>query len=152
MKKELTDHKCDNCGKLFTIKAHLDTHIRTIHEGEKRFTCDSCGRAFTDSGNLKRHIIAIHEGKKCKTCNEQFSTAQFLINHISAVHKSKNVSIDRSIKCDFCSTHFFSAPALKMHVCKSQVSNITNVKNELQNNAHEYNSLQFIAMQYQDID
>ena len=143
---------------MFTNPFHLKNHIRTIHDGEKRFKCNSCQRAFTDSGNLKRHVIAIHEGKICKTCNEEFSTAQFLINHISAVHKIKKESNDRSVKwymakCESCKTKFSSVLAMKMHACnKEQVSGITNVKNGIQKNAQKYNSLQFIAMQYQDIE
>ena len=87
---------------------------------------------------------------QCGTCDEEFSTAQFLINHISAVHKIKKEPTDRSIKCDFCNTKFSAALALKMHVCKGH--QVSNIKNELQNNDPKYNSLQFIAMQYQDIN
>ena len=53
-------------------------------------------------------------------------------------------------KCESCKTKYSSVLAMKMHVCKDQVSGIANSKNGLQKNAQKYNSLQFIAMQYQD--
>ena len=40
--------KCDDCGKMFSKKGHLDRHVRTIHMGIKDNSepCPYCGKVF----------------------------------------------------------------------------------------------------------
>jgi uncharacterized Zn-finger protein len=40
--------KCDDCGKMFSKKGHLDRHVRTIHLGIKDNSepCPYCGKVF----------------------------------------------------------------------------------------------------------
>ena len=57
--------KCEECGKVFSKKGHLDRHVRTIHQGVKDESepCPHCGKVFTTKSSLEPHIEAVHKGK-----------------------------------------------------------------------------------------
>lgn len=40
-------HACEFCTQKFYIKCNLDTHIKTIHSGERRLQCSLCSSIFT---------------------------------------------------------------------------------------------------------
>lgn len=77
---ERRTHACPEhgCGRAFTSKSNLSTHIQTVHK-DKRFVCgsielsalhkigewdgsDACGRAFTSKLSLEQHIRTAHLG------------------------------------------------------------------------------------------
>ena len=35
---------CDLCPSVFTSKAGLSDHVKSVHLGEKRFSCEKCGK------------------------------------------------------------------------------------------------------------
>jgi hypothetical protein len=37
---------CGKCGSLFQLKAHLETHVATVHDKLRPYTCATCGLAF----------------------------------------------------------------------------------------------------------
>ncbi|CAI7622738.1 unnamed protein product [Penicillium glandicola] len=66
-----------DCGRSFTKKGNLNVHVRTVHEGERRFVCgetDSsskflegwdrvgCGKRYPNKMTLEDHIISTHLG------------------------------------------------------------------------------------------
>ena len=76
-------HPCHypGCGRSFTKKGNLNVHIRTVHEGEKRFVCgetdlsmsnkvegwtgeDSCGKRYGSKLALEEHVRTAHLGYK----------------------------------------------------------------------------------------
>ena len=78
---ERQTHTCTerNCGRSFTSKANLNTHIRVGHMGERRFVCgefdlssskkvsgwdekDTCGKSYTTKANLEEHVRTVHMG------------------------------------------------------------------------------------------
>lgn len=104
---------CDDCGKIFGKKKHLNDHIRDIHTALKcdkcnrrfrtekefnlhkmrhskssGFACSYCPKIFTNNPNLRRHERTHTEIKKfvCSICDKNFGQKTNLLRHIK-IHK-----------------------------------------------------------------
>ena len=85
-------HVCDECGRTFSKKSVLATHISTVHAGERPHVCDECGKAFGEKGHLATHISTVHAGERphvCDECGKAFGEKGHLKKHIAAVHASE---------------------------------------------------------------
>ena len=62
-------HECEHCGRKFTQKHHLRTHMSTVHGvGDvKTFECGVCSKTFNVKSNLTAHLRRIHS---CKTLEQ----------------------------------------------------------------------------------
>ena len=45
---------------------NLKIHINAVHNGQKDHKCDTCGKLFSIIGNLSRHINSVHNRQKEK--------------------------------------------------------------------------------------
>ncbi|OAX84787.1 hypothetical protein ACJ72_00840 [Emergomyces africanus] len=83
-------HPCHypNCGRNFTKRGNLNVHIKTVHEGEKRFICGE-----TDLSNSKKieGWNAQEEG-----CRKRYGSKLALEEHVRTAHLGlKNVKAER---------------------------------------------------------
>lgn len=49
------EYNCHSCGKRFTQKGNLKTHVRSVHTKEKPFVCGMCGKSFSQKVSATCH-------------------------------------------------------------------------------------------------
>ena len=80
---------CDICGKRFSRKFNLNTHIKCVHSDDKDYVCTFCQRAFNHSSNLRKHIKTVHGQEKrlpCPECKKPFKHDEALKTHLKIIH------------------------------------------------------------------
>ena len=80
---------CPICGTAIHSEKALQNHIDVVHgDRQRKYICDLCGKKFTCKSNLTSHLRLTHNEKKerCKFCNEVFKLKQTLYSHIVSVH------------------------------------------------------------------
>jgi uncharacterized Zn-finger protein len=118
---------CTFCGKGFTKKANLESHI-TLHTGEKRYNCTQCDKKFRShsvfqvSENqpniynpLPQNHLRYHKGKKefvCTYCGKAFMQKSHLQRH-TATHTG-----ERNHTCPVVVQRMRSACSLPHQVCQ----------------------------------
>jgi hypothetical protein len=114
------DFTCEQCGKTFSQKNGLQSHISGVHgqniAGKYQFQCDKCDYTTVAEHKLKKHNEATHirEVKyKCDMCNYFGYRKHGLENHINAVHKK----LVRHI-CDHCEMGFYDRRDKINHIQK----------------------------------
>ena len=80
---------CYQCNfkALSKSSSHLQTHIRSVHEGVK-YPCDQCNHKASTSTNLHRHMKSVHDGVKypCDQCNYKAARIDYLQKHKKSIH------------------------------------------------------------------
>jgi len=102
---------CTFCGKGFTKKANLDSHI-TLHTGEKRYSCPHCEKKFRSHSVFQNHL-RYHKGKKefvCQYCGKAFMQKSHLQRH-TATHTG-----ERKHVCPVCNKTFIEPGDVRKHM------------------------------------
>ncbi|XP_077560875.1 zinc finger X-chromosomal protein-like [Haemaphysalis longicornis] len=92
--REVSSFVCSQCGKGFTQKGNLDTHLLT-HTGERPHVCDTCPARFARLGDMKRHKVMAHDRQqqqRCLHCGKEFRDVHCLRYHMRALHPGKGDS------------------------------------------------------------
>jgi len=80
---------CSQCQKLFSNKANMKLHFKTVHGDDKnRFQCQECDYSSSQKITLLRHINALHLSKKlnCTMCPMEYKWDVDLRRHMESEH------------------------------------------------------------------
>lgn len=89
--------QCHICKKVLANQGHLNVHIRTVHEKERKHCCKFCERTFPNRFGLKRHVLSMHQGVRvvenaaCPDCGRVFRLRCLMLRHQRVVHQGKKV-------------------------------------------------------------
>ncbi|XP_015188350.1 PREDICTED: zinc finger protein 567-like [Polistes dominula] len=95
-------YQCDICNMSYRVKQLLINHIRSKHNGEKRYKCAQCEKGFNDTKSLYNHVL-LHTGKKpflCKYCKMKFRRKD------SRDHHQRKHTGELPYQCQDCGEHF----------------------------------------------
>ncbi|OXA47438.1 Zinc finger protein 91 [Folsomia candida] len=98
--------KCELCPHASFRKAHLQTHVQSVHENQRNHPCQFCGKRLSTSSNMRNHVEARHPASKrkiysCEKCEFITHSKQSLSNH----ERRHNPANRRD--CYFCKKQFF---------------------------------------------
>ena len=51
---------CQLCGKSFKIRAHVKTHVESVHSTGAQVPCEICSKMFKNNESLKTHYRVKH--------------------------------------------------------------------------------------------
>ncbi|XP_038221148.1 zinc finger protein 93-like isoform X2 [Zerene cesonia] len=90
-KQSAEHYECDHCGKKYSVKQSLITHMR-IHSNYKPYKCPFCSQRFHTSTYLTLHTYKKHVKEnrfKCNFCNKSFKTNTDLGKHVKTKEHQK---------------------------------------------------------------
>ena len=101
-----TTFPCPDCDYKAKWRGHLQTHIKSVHEGVK-FPCQDCDYKAKRRGDLQTHIKSVHKGERfpCSDCEYTATQNGNLQRHIKSVHNERRppdthkISTQRSSNC-----------------------------------------------------
>ena len=106
------EYSCPQCGKHFSQKRYVESHVKTFHKDDCPFQCEDCGKRYKYHGALKRHRQSVHErtgensivisfGQQkqhnCSICSKVFKRKDLLNKHLVTHDKSKE-----KFSCEEC--------------------------------------------------
>ncbi|XP_034192722.1 uncharacterized protein LOC117609993 isoform X2 [Osmia lignaria lignaria] len=96
------NYQCDTCNATYRVKQLLVNHIKSKHNGERRYKCAQCEKGFNDTKSLYNHVL-LHTGKKpfvCEYCNMSFRRKD------SRDHHRRKHTGEQPYQCPDCGESF----------------------------------------------
>ena len=84
--------------------ATLKEHKRQVHEKTKPFFCDQCGKCYTRKDKLVSHINGIHKkiaNYKCEHCDKCFTWESSWRQHLKLMHAGDDTEIWQCEQCGY---------------------------------------------------
>ena len=85
--------KCNFCGKSYTTKGILITHLKKIHnEKYKAYQCRLCSESFFKKNDVVQHRDISHKEDKeyiCILCDKSFAIFKNWKSHMLMVHENR---------------------------------------------------------------
>lgn len=93
-KKVVKSFECATCHKIFSSKAVLTKHMKSVHNtiNVTEFKCSECSGIFKSKSNIVKHIQSKHKGIKrfnCAICPMKFYYKAAFERHIATIHSGK---------------------------------------------------------------
>ncbi|XP_068115130.1 oocyte zinc finger protein XlCOF7.1-like [Hyperolius riggenbachi] len=113
---------CPECGKSFTDKARVESHLRS-HWGGKPYSCSVCQKGFRSKSKLADHE-KMHSGEKpyiCSECGKRFAQNAYLQRHMRGHTGEKPFPCSICGKCFACRSdmvkHEMTHTGARPHPC-----------------------------------
>jgi len=113
----VTEHRCDQCTKIFRYKFQLRKHVKKEHLISQEFVCHKCKKSFYSNWNLKEHIKRRHsinipkpqpKDVPCPICG-RMCRKRYVRRHMRLIHE------DRRVNCPICHKSYRDKHTLKFH-------------------------------------
>ena len=115
--KDQKQFSCDVCHKQFNRKDVLNTHKKTIHDGNREprrsFPCQFCKKSFVHEESWRRHH-QLHIDKQeypCEHCGKKFKNKHYLNDH-----KKSHITGKKRFQCHTCHQKFDHSSHLNNHM------------------------------------
>ncbi|XP_033120367.1 zinc finger protein 252-like [Anneissia japonica] len=109
-KQEDKPFSCDICGKYFTKKWDWETH-KWQHTGQKKYICEHCGKTYARNSDLRRHVLS-HTGNKPFQC--RFCGKRFITRWHYNYHERRHTGV-KPYQCQLCWKEFMQKCHLDRH-------------------------------------
>lgn len=115
--KEEYKLQCDICGAKFLLNFDLRRHM-IKHIAARNYACDQCDQKFKTELTLKSHVKNVHNSEKrqtknfqCNVCDRSYFHQRHLEYHV------RTHTGDSRYKCEVCEPEklFFNSDAIKWH-------------------------------------
>ena len=87
--------KCEICNLGCSSNQQLETHVNNVHYKRRDFKCKHCDKSYSVKNHLNVHVRIEHEEipHLCDVCNKSFTTKEGVktITFLSTMTKSQNV-------------------------------------------------------------
>lgn len=109
---------CNQCGRIFIMRASRDSHKATVHAKEPRYECPHCNMRFDGYYDRMKHMKNTHSEEevsyKCSHCDMSFKTSGKRSIHVRSVHFPPQLDFS----CNFCEWQFKTNYELKRHMVR----------------------------------
>lgn len=107
------ENTCHQCGKLFSSKHNMLSHVSSVHKRQAVFQCSRCDQVLFSRPDRHKHLSQIHGVNKlfkCESCGKVYYSMNTLREHKRAVH----LMIFKH-KCTICDRRFALPSRLNEH-------------------------------------
>jgi len=106
---------CIVCGKNFSKRNNLKSHMGLHNKSDCQHNCDQCEETFAWKSSLNRHKEKVHlkteeSEYSCDFCSKKYKVQSILKDHVKRDHFD-----ERSHQCDMCTKAFYKLNDLKYH-------------------------------------